>query len=167
MRWYLIIVLLGISLIFGDTEHIFTCLLAICMYSLEKCLLRFVIHFLILFFNFFIELYELFLYLLFSTYANILSHSKGCFSSCLWFPLLCKSFLSLIMSHLFISVLNFCYSRRWVKKILLQFLSKSVMPIFSTKSFVVFGLTFRSLIRFEFIFVYVIKEFSIFFFIYL
>ena len=33
-------------------------------------------------------------------------------------------------------------------------MSLSVLPIFSSKSFIVPGLTFRSLIHFEFIFVY-------------
>ena len=34
-------------------------------------------------------------------------------------------------------------------------MSESVLPMFSSRSFVVSGLTFRSLIHFEFIFVYV------------
>ena len=39
---------------------------------------------------------------------------------------------------------------------------KSVLPMFSSRSFIVSGLTFRSLIHFEFIFVYGVRKWSSF-----
>ena len=92
------------------------------------------------------------------SFPNIYSHPVHCL-----FILFLVSFALqklLISSHLLLFVFIFIILRGRSKKILLQFMPESVLPMFSSKSLSVSSVTFRSLIHFEFIFVYGVREHS-------
>ena len=89
-----------------------------------------------------------------ASFAIIFSHSECCLFTLLRVSFVMQKLLILIRCHLFIfALISNILGGGW-QRILLWFMSESVLPMFSSRSFIVSGLTFRSLIPFEFIFVY-------------
>ena len=150
-------VLICISLIPTDTEHLFICLWALCISFLEKCLFETFAHFLFLFFVFlewicvsslYFEDQTLvcgiigkyaFPYGWFSFYLNAVFF---CCAEAFYFdevPFLYSSFMSLALGD--ISV-----------KMLLHGIPEIFLPMFSSRTFMVSLLIFKSFIQLEFIF---------------
>ena len=157
VSWYLIVVLICSSLIISDVER-FSCASwpSVCLLWRNVYLgLLPIFRFGCLFFvilscmscSYILEINPLSI----DSFANIFSHSEDCLFVLFVVSFALQKLLSCLRSHSFIFVFISMTLGGGSKKILLWFTSKSVLSMFSSRSFMVSVLTFRSLNHFEFI----------------
>ena len=136
------------------------------MSSLEKCLFRSFSHSLIGLFAFLALSCMSYLYILeinplsVVSFAVIFSHSEGCLLTLLIVSFAVAKAFKLNQVSLVYFCFYFHYSRRWVIEDLALIYVVECSAYVSSKNFIVSGLIFRSLIHFEFIFVYGVRKCS-------
>ena len=79
-----------------------------------------------------------------ASFANIFSQFIDYLFALFMVSFAVQKFINLIKSHLFLFIFIFISLEYESEKILLQFISKSLLFMFSCRSFIVFGPTLRS-----------------------
>ena len=92
-----------------------------------------------------------------SHHLQIFSSSPQVAFSLFMVSFVVQNLLSLIRFHLFITAFISIALGDWPKKTLVQFIPENVLPMFSSRSFMVSCLILKSLSHFEFIFVYGVR----------
>ena len=148
MKWYPIVVLICISLVTIDVEHLFMYLLDFCVSFLVKCLFRLCVHFFLigLFGDFAVELYKFFIYWILTSYRYIVYKQ---FSSPVGFLLQCINPLVWYSpTSLFFLFCCLCFRYYILKKSLPRPMPRSFITMFSFRGFIVSCLKLESLIQF-------------------
>ena len=170
VRWYLTVVLICISLMVSDAEHLFICLWALFMSSLDKYMSKSFDHFLIGLFVFLEYSHVSSLYILEIkplsevSLANMVSHTVGSLFILTLFLLAVQKLFVLMRSFLFILSFMSLVLGDISLKILLHVISVIFLLMFSSRTFMVSQLIFKSFIHLEFIFVYGVIWWSSFIF---
>ena len=147
----------------SDAEHPFICLWALCMSSLQKCLFKSFSHFLIGL-SVFLEwscvssLYILEIKPLSEvSLANMFSHTVRSLFILMLFSLAIQKLFILMRSHLFILSFMSLALGDVSGRMLLHGMPEIFLPMFSSRTFMVLRLIFKSFTHLEFIFVYGVR----------